>query len=559
MTRPGIHPAGAPAPPRPAPGTGPPPAPHPPDRGQRLPEIPGPVDTAAWLWRRLRRMSTALLLLFAQAVASAIGTIVPQEPLIPTTVAEWRAGEAGPGPAVATAFDRLGFFDVYGSWWFAALTVALFVSLTGCLLPRWRAFARAARRPPDAGRNLDRLSNRAVIETGLDTTAALDAADRVLRRRRYRRRRIDAAATDSGDTRIAAERGHAREGGSLIFHSAFYLLLAGAVIGQAYGFTGQINLPEGSGFADTRIAYDLAEPGRYFGLDDHRGFLVTLDDFTVDYHDNNVAADYVSTVTISEGGEPAATEEVRVNHPITYAGMKLYQARFGMAPRVVVRSGDTVLYDERVMMTDAGGFAWTGVAKVSVGDPGGEDPAPQIALDLVFLPDAAMDGGVPYSRSPRADNPVLIGELYVGDDLGLERPVPASQFNRDGGTRFDPPAVLREGNSMELADGNLTVEFPELSHWSGFQVSHAPGRGLLLVAAVLLLAGLVPSLYSYRRRVWVEAQPAGDRTRVVVSGVALQRKPLFADEFAGLVGSLRGSLAAGDEPTQPPEASRNDD
>jgi cytochrome c biogenesis protein len=102
-------------------------------------------------------MATALWLLLALAIATVIATFIPQEPVIPPTVAEWRAGTMGPGEGVAAAFDALGLFDVFGAPWFMALTVLLLVSLTGCLVPRVRGFAKVVRRPPSAGRNLARL------------------------------------------------------------------------------------------------------------------------------------------------------------------------------------------------------------------------------------------------------------------------------------------------------------------------------------------------------------------------------------------------------------------
>lgn len=506
--------------------------------GPALPEIPGPVETAVFLWRRLRRMSTALGLLFALAAASVVATFIPQEPLIRSTVEDWRAGDAGPGAGVARAFDALGLFDVFGSWWFAVLTVLLFVSLTGCLLPRWGAFLRVVRRHPVRGHALEGLSNRRSIETALDPDTALRTAGAVLRRRRYRVRLVPGAEAVAGSgAQVAAERGHAREGGSLLFHSAFYLVLAGAVIGHSFGFNGQINIVEGSAFADTRLAYNLAEPGRWFGVEDHRGFVVRLDDFSVGYHDGFVPAEFVSTVTIEDEGRAVREGTVRVNHPFPYDGMRLYQMRFGMAPRIVVRAGDEVLFDEAVMLSDAGGFVWTGAAKISAADP-------QIALDLVFLPDAAVnDRGIPFSRSPEPRNPRLLVELYVGEDLGLQRPLPVSQFEREESARIDPPAVVEEGGSAPMAAGNLTLEFPELRMWSGFQVSHAPGRWLLLGGGALLLAGLLPSLYSYRRRVWAQASPLpGGGSRLVLAGVALQRKPAFAEEFVALADRVDAAL-----------------
>ena len=502
-----------------------PPASPPPRRG--LPDIPGPLETAALAWRALRRMSTALILLFALAAASVVATVIPQAPVTAVSAAQWRSGEAGPGAGVARVLDALGLFDVFGSLWFMALVVLLFVSLTGCLVPRYRAFLRMVRRPPAAGRNFNRLTHCVTVSTPLDPASAVASAARVMRRRRYRVRIVD-------DTQVAAERGHAREAGSLIFHTAFYVLLAGAIIGKVFGFTGQISLAEGGAFADTRIAYDAVEPGRSFGLDDHRGFVVTLDDFDVSYFEDFTPREFVSTVTVSENGEPVRTGALRVNHPLRHDGMTLYQMSFGMAPHIIVRAGDRVLLDEEVLLSpNDGQNVWTGTAKVKF-----DDPQQQIALDLVLAPDAQMDdsGQPTIGPDPRPINPVLIGNLYFGD-LGLERPVPAVQFDRSSGPV--DTAMLRPGTQRDVVQGNLTVEFVDLGYWSGLQVSHAPGRLLLLLGGGLILAGLIPSLYSYRRRIWVDVRPAEAGSEVTVAGVALHRKSAFVDEFDAITTAVR--------------------
>lgn len=510
----------------------------PPSGWARLPMIPGPWETLLIVWRRLRRMSTALVMLFCLAVATMVATFVPQEPLVPDTVANWRSGAAGPGATIAGILDGADLFDVFASWWFATLTVLLLVSLAGCLLPRYRAFWRTVRRPPAVGRNFDRLSNHAEVRTSVAPDAALERVDRVLARRRFRRRAVPGDDTASGHAQVAAERGHWREGGNLVFHTAIYVLLVGAAISQAFGFTGQINVVEGSTFTDTRIVYGNIRAGRYFGVEDHRGFQVRLDDFAATYHRNGTPDDFVSRVSILEGGQETATDQViRPNHPLTVAGMKLFQLRFGMAPHVVVRAGDTVLYDDAVMMADNGGV-WTGTAKIKTTEPD------QIALDLALLPDFALNAqGQPFTRSQEPVNPVLFADLWVGE-LGLNRPVDASRFIRDG----EPVAgaTLTPGNTSDpLVGQDLTIEFADLPMWSGLQVSHAPGHRILLAGAALLLTGLVSSLYAYRRRVWAEARIDADGvTRVTLAGVALQRKVVFADAFSALADDVRSALPA---------------
>jgi len=491
--------------------------------GFRLPEIPGPFETAVMAWRWLRRMSTALLLLFMLAAAAVLATFVPQEPVIARTVAEWRAGVAGPGEGWARVFDALSLFDVFGSWWFMTLTVLLFISLTGCLIPRYAAFAKVARRQPPAGRNLERLELHTTLETALGPDEALAAAKKALKG--YRRRRTTSA---EGTPQLAAERGHWREGGSLVFHTAFYVLLIGIVIGHSFGWTGQVNVVEGEAFTDTTLGYQAEVPGRFWDAGDHRGFTLRLDDFDVSYHENFVPADFLSTVTITQGhDEVVRGAPIRVNHPLVYEGMKIYQARFGYAPEVVIRTPEgTELFRAPVTLVQSGPI-WLGREKVTPGNPA--TGAPQIAVELALIPDGAIVDGQLRINSPEARNPRLAISLYAGD-LGLERPVPLANlpWRED---QLVGQAMLQPGGTAEMLQGNLIVEFEGLPMWSGFQVSHAPGRGILLAAAILVLAGLIPSLYSYRRRVWVEASPHGGGSQLLLAGVALHRKPAFAEEF----------------------------
>lgn len=504
--------------------------------GSWLPDIPGPWETAVMAWRWLRRMSTALVLLFALATAAVLATFVPQEPVIARTVDSWRTGVAGPGQGWARLFDALSLFDVFGSWWFMALVALLLISLTGCLVPRYAAFWKAARCQPPAGRNLDRLTHHEVMRAGIDAEAALAAAERVLRR--YRRRRTEAA---DGTRQLAVERGHWREAGSLLFHTAFYVLLVGVVIVHAFGWTGQVNVVEGDAFTDTTLGYQAQSPGRFWDAAKHRGFTAHLDDFDVSYYRQQpfVPSAFVSRVTIEDQGREVIREApVRVNHPLIYRGMKIYQARFGFAPELVMRTTDGVeLFRAPVLLTQSGPF-WLGREKVAPGNPA--KGMPQIGVDLALLPDASIVDGQIRVNSPEARNPRLAVSLYAGD-LGLTQPAPLPSLDwaeRD----LVGQAMLRPGGSAEMVNGNLIVEFASLPMWSGFQVSHRPGLGILLLAGILILAGLVPSLYSYRRRMWVEARQRGDGCEVVLAGVALQRKPAFAEEFQRIRDQIAAAL-----------------
>jgi cytochrome c biogenesis protein len=140
-------------------------------------------ESAAWVWRQLTSMRVALILLFMLAVAAIPGSVVPQNDINPLAVGDFRARN----PALSEWYDRLGLFDVYSAPWFAAIYLALLVSLVGCILPRsvqhWRAM-RAA--PPAAPRRLSRMPVYRRFEVTATPGEVLDAARAELRGRRFR-------------------------------------------------------------------------------------------------------------------------------------------------------------------------------------------------------------------------------------------------------------------------------------------------------------------------------------------------------------------------------------
>jgi len=90
------------------------------------------------------------------------------------------------------------------------------------------------------------------------------------------------------------------------------------------------------------------------------------------------------------------------------------------------------------------------------------------------------------------------------------------------------------------------VEFLGTQRWITVSVRHDPGQPVVLVGAVLLLAGLVLSLTGHRRRVWFRARPLGTGSEVAAGGLPRTDYPGFADEFRDLV------AAAGLDPVPEP-------
>jgi cytochrome c biogenesis protein len=503
-------------------------------------------------WRWLARMRTALYLLAALAILSIVATAVPQEPNVPSTVASWREGEAGPGVGVSRVLDAVGAYDVYGSAIFLAILLALYISLTACLVPRIKAWVRLVRRSqPPIVRHLGAQDERADFVTDRAPAEVRQAAVELLGRRRWRVRRHDASAADPRPDQVAAETGlWAREGGSLVFHLSFYVLLAAIVLGQLLTFEGQRGVVEGDpGFRDTAVSYWSYNPGRWFGEGDHQGWRFELERFHVDWVRDPLAPGagqptvFRSDVRITPAeGEPFDAV-IDSNRPLNLDGTRITQLDWGYAPRVVVEVDGEVVHDTFLtpVLTD-GGF-YRGAVKAPAADP-------DVGLDVFLYPFApdGEDGRPVPTGAPWADAPLLVFQQFRGDlRLGATQQT-INELDVEALTSQGFGA-LRLGQSMEL-DG-VTVSFPELRRWVGYQVSSRPQLPYLVFGSVLLVVGLLGSLYAYRRRLWVVTMedPAAPRTLVTVAGRSFQRPEAFDEEFADLVAELMA--ATGGAPADP--------
>jgi cytochrome c biogenesis protein len=482
------------------------------------------------VWRTLRSMRTALILLLVVAVASVFGSLVPQIGVARPAVLRLYADH----PLLARVYEALGLFDVYGSWWFTTCYALLLISLASCLIPRSRALRRGLGLRPQPMRELEGMRHFAEATVPQAPARVLEQARGVLRRRRFR-----VAPVEPG---LSAEKGLARETGSLLFHWSLFLLLIGAVYGKGFGFTGQATVVEGETWTEAHAAYDLPpDEGRFFAESTHRGFQVRVEDFDATYHPGGLPKTFVSRVSLfDEDGRPVGEDEIGVNDPLELEGVKLYQLGYGWAPVIEVRLDGRLLASEPVVFVtrtpNDQTRPWHGVIKLPSLDP-------EVGLEFRLFPDpvAGLVGGPMLE----ARDPFLAYDAWRGD-LRLTAAQSVFVLDKTGLVPFGEGGGIGRGQTATLPNG-VEISFPELREYTQFLVKRDPGTGIMLVAALLMFAGLLPALYSSRRRVWVRAEPAdGAGTRLQVAGFALQRRAAFEEEFRSIAGELVDRSTAGE-------------
>lgn len=505
----------------------------------------GPLGTLRFLWRQLTSMRTALFLLFLLALGAIPGSLVPQNGVNPSAVAQFRLDH----PVLAPVLDRLSLFDVYSAPWFAAIYLLLLVSLVGCVMPRARLHWHAVRAaPPALPRNLARLPVHERWETDASPEEVAAAARSLLRGRRFRTATHEAGPSGRG---VSAEKGHLREVGNLVFHTALIGLLFGMATSGLYGWRAGELVVEGEGFSGTLAVFDSFEAGPLVDPETLPPFTLTLDELSVSYQETGAQRgaprDFTARTTVREvPGAPEDERVLRVNAPLHLgSGTKAFLIGNGYAPVVTVRdaSGEVAFAGPVPFLPQNGNNDSTGVVKVTGAQP------EQLGLQGFFLPTAEVSEtselASPLSSFPDLDNPLLFLTTYRGD-LGVGSGVPQSVYRLDTAameeltTVTGRPVDLAPGETVELPEGAGTVTLEGVRRWASLSIAHDPGKTPSLVAAVLTVLGLTGSLFVRHRRVWVAATTGpGGRTVVEVAGLARSGVEGLRDEVERLVSQLR--------------------
>jgi cytochrome c biogenesis protein len=297
-------------------------------------------------------MRTALILLFLLAVAAVPGSILPQRPLNPDKTSSYIASHGAWG----TILDKLDMFDVFGSVWFAAIYLLLFVSLVGCLIPRIRVHVRGMiRQPLPAPRNLDRLPEHGRFEVADSADDYAAAARRTLGRRWRVARRVE----PGGAVTLSAEKGYSRETANLLFHIAVLVGLVLVAIGQLYKYEGSVVVTQGDGFCNRPFAFDSWKPGRLAadGKVSPAPFCITkLNQFTATYTDTGEPSKFAADVTYQRNvNAPEQHTTISVNWPLRLEGDRVYLISHGFSPTITVRmpNGSIVHDTQALAPTDA--------------------------------------------------------------------------------------------------------------------------------------------------------------------------------------------------------------
>lgn len=318
------------------------------------------------IWEVFSSMKLSLALLGIIALASALGTFIPQMSLEPEKA-----------KTVGVLWQALGFTDLYAVWWFRLLLGLLGVNLVICSIQRFQG-VYAKTFGLKAARTAAELPGQARAELEGSRPALARLINETLGQRHYH------IVTDEwengwGFTAVKHRWGY---WGSLITHISFVVLLAGALAGTLLGFKGYFMSGAGSTVPLKQIELSRGKVSQTFN--------VRINSAEDRIQANGERDNWYTDLSILEGDKEVARQTLSVNHPFTYEGVTFYQASFAHGAAL---TADIKGQKIPVVLQDQGGNFFQA--------PG---------TDL-YLAVAAMKNDV--------QNPVILFQVYQGNGFKL--------------------------------------------------------------------------------------------------------------------------------------------
>ena len=268
------------------------------------------------VWDFFCSLKLTLSLLISLALTSIIGTILPQGPLHPEYVASISALKL-------QIYTKLGFFDMYHSWWFITLLYVFSINLISCSIKRLPHVFKFISEPVLVlGESMRNSSSQ---KKEITFSASAESAKGKLAGFLGKEFSTPVITEHNGEYHLFSQKSAWSRLGVYVVHTSILVIFVGAIIGSLFGFKGYTNIAEGSSVSSI--------DGRT-GTQIPLGFEVFCEKFNLTLYNTGAPKEFRSTLTVLENGKPVpgySKVKVIVNEPLTYKGITFYQSSYGQA------------------------------------------------------------------------------------------------------------------------------------------------------------------------------------------------------------------------------------
>lgn len=481
------------------------------------------------IWKTLASVKLAIFVIIALASLSIIGTIVEQQadPAKNIALLAKFFGDAL-APTVYNVFAKLGFMDMYGSWWFVSLLVLFSVNLIVCSIDRipktWKFIQRPLK--PVSENAIRALPVRKELSLKTSLNIARDEVVNILNASKYR----FFEATEGSSVQLYSQKGKYARLGAYVVHLSIILIFIGAIIGIRFGFKGYLNLPEGR---SSSLAY--ISPTESIPL----GFTIKCNWYNTSYYENSsTPLEFQSELVIIDNGRETMKKVIEVNSPLTYKGITFFQSSYGMMLGVL---------DEFVEQDSPGGgrintlqptFSkfpnLVGRFILRLRSENGQDNTVTLRRgDSFEIPNTSIRGTV-VGFSPTLDRDRMTNALGTNSYFKeqLVNPAVAIEVEAPGRNKF-VGWFLKNQATVIIPEADHELEFVDFRgiEYTGLQVAKDPGVWLIYLACIIMSVALYICFFISHRKLWIHIANDKNSVRITAGGSVNRSRLNFEKEI----------------------------
>jgi len=266
------------------------------------------------IWDSFCSLKLTIFLLISLALSSIIGTVLPQGQLPPEYLAQI-------SPVKLQIYAKLGFFDMYHSWWFIALLYIFSLNLISCSIKRLPHVIKFITEPTLVlGESMRSTFS---LKKEIRLSAPVDVSQEKLAAFLGKEFATPVISEHSGEYHLFAQKSAWSRLGVYVVHLSILVIFVGAIIGSLFGYKGFVTIVEGSSISSVE-----SRSGNQIPL----GFELRCDQFSVTFYNTGAPKEFKSILTVLENGQPIkdyTNARVVVNDPLTYKGITFYQSSYG--------------------------------------------------------------------------------------------------------------------------------------------------------------------------------------------------------------------------------------
>jgi len=439
------------------------------------------------IWNFFSSVKVGVWLIFLTLLASALGTVFPQEFYIPpsVTASQFYKDEYG---ILGQLYYELGFHNLYGSWWYMILVASIGISLVIASLDRFVPLHRALKKQ-GVTRHHTFMRRQRLFSSTKTNEYDLELLKKRLTSRRYHVRE------ENGN--LLAEKGRFSRWGPYVNHCGLIIFLIGAML----RFVPGMYVDEVLWVREGETAVIPGTEGQYYL--ENKDFIMEVyekdkedevfEDAISRVGDGSVVKNFQSNVVLYEregeivhGAEPKLNkvkeEEIRVNEPLKFDSFSLYQVDYKL----------NELNKMTFSLIDKETEKSFGQIEVDLLDPQKEyDLGNGYKVEIsTYLPDFYFDEeGVPATKTRIPDNPAFVFKMFTPDTPEGESSFVAIQqtIEPSGENKYK---MKFEG--IKTKDLTALTVRKDLTLW------------VLALGGAIFMIGVIQGMYWNHRRIWIK-------------------------------------------------------